>query len=249
MDDENIKKYTILRNQYYSSGRELLFNQSFSMAGIMLGYSIETSIKLLLILNHKLSNKLKNTHNINNLFQELLKIYPNLNISDDLILFINDRLDQRYPDAQNRVTKFHIEENRLQDFSLEIIHYYDELFYQLDKLCWLKTNDATISSSLYRTLKTLNTYPSRAIFHLNYSLYNRMDKLYKLLDISNDQDELKYFNENQNQLLDFNFLFITQNPKIATHTDISKFNYVRWTQDKNGIPYVNLKLNNTYTLR
>lgn len=243
-NEDKLLKNTILRNEYYSAGRTLLFSQNSKMAGIMLGYAIELSLKILLDNIGKLNGKLINSHNINDLFEICKNQYPKLDvISEDLIKFVNDRLDQRYNSGAERVGKYHLEELRVQDFPLDIIHYYDKLFYELDKLCWISTNKNKNASSLYRTLITLNTYPSRAIFHCNYALDSKIDELNSLLLDESDAEILSNFINEKADLWDFNFMFITLvSKKENININLKDYKYQMWEEKGNGVLFTEIKI-------
>ena len=253
INNEEIKNNTMLRYDYYSAGRELFFNQNTTMSGIMLGYSIELSLKLLLQLKGMLSQKLFNSHSVNDLFDIASSAYPELEtVSKDLILFINDRLDQRYIRGKNRVMKFHVQDGRVQDFPLEIIHYYDKLYYELDRLCWITSEKYNFSSSLYRVLKDLKSYKSRAVFHINYSLHNKLNELDSILNQDEDKDDLIYFNNEKDKLWDFNFMFVTYNKPFNiddVKNDLMKFEYLKWEIDQDGKEYCTFKFNQDYSVR
>ena len=70
----------------------------FGAAGINFGYAVELTLKFILAFNKWPQKKLYN-HNIKNYYQNVIDseyIKP-VNVSDDFINFVNDRLNARYP--------------------------------------------------------------------------------------------------------------------------------------------------------
>lgn len=232
MDKETIVSFTHLRFDYYSNGRANLLNQSPRIGGILLGYAIELSMKMML--EYVGSKKLRDSHSLNDLYEEYNKQnLPNLNVNKDFISFANDRLDQRYPRAIGRVMKWHEVEDRFQDFPVDNIELYDDLICQLDDaaVALAKCNSASI---LIRGAINLESYPSRAMFHCNHHAKNRWKNILGELEKSGGREiESANFKKQMDSIWNFNYMlvYIPEEYPIKFAKD---YRYPEWGKTGNG---------------
>jgi len=83
------KRFTELRFEYYTAGRMLWFNDTISIAAMLLGYAVEPSLKQALIAaGTPDKNKVLYSHVIPNIFAEYsgLGCAARLEVSPDLLL-------------------------------------------------------------------------------------------------------------------------------------------------------------------
>ena len=232
MNKETIAAFTHLRFDYYSNGRTCILNQSPRIGGILLGYAIELSMKMML--ESVGSTKLRNSHSLIDIYREYNNHnLPKLDVTNDFILFANDRLDQRYPRAANRVLKWHEEEDRFQDFPVDNIELYDDLICQLDDaaVAQLKCNSASV---LIRGAINLDSYPSRAMFHCNHHAKNRWQRILEELEKAGDREiERDNFKKQMGSIWNFSYIliYIPENYTIKYAKD---YKYPEWEETADG---------------
>ena len=93
MEEDTHNRFFELRESYYIAGRNNLINRLFQASGISFGYSIELSIKFLLISNGYTGKRL-HSHDLELLYktvtEEFQYIKP-LSVSGDFLQFTNER--------------------------------------------------------------------------------------------------------------------------------------------------------------
>jgi hypothetical protein len=162
------RKFTELRLEYYVSGRMLWFNDTSSMAGMLLGYAVELSLKYILIAAGVTNQRLLNSHKVHKLFLECMtrKLIPNVEASEDLLLYVSDMFNQRYP-SQVVETATEVESRgHALAWNPGLICGYDDLMIQLDDSLRRQCEDDTVSIGLLAA-HFVNRVQGRSFFHCN----------------------------------------------------------------------------------
>jgi hypothetical protein len=162
------KKFTELRFEYYVSGRMLWFNDTMSIAGMLLGYAVELSLKYALILAGVTHKRLLHGHKPLDLFQKCVEVkaIPNVHASTDLFQYVSDMFNQRYP---SQVVETSAEANARGHAigqSLDLILAYDDLVIQLDDALRVRCSDDSVSIGLLGA-HFINRPQGRGFFHCN----------------------------------------------------------------------------------
>lgn len=171
--------YRLVRYDYYHAGRLLHMIGNFHSAGIMLGYSVETTMKagLLEVLdNPEENNILKTSHDLKKIFLECKKyrIFQNVKISEDFFKHMDYHF-QRYPSQMNLASKVAQENNDVIGNSIDWIYYYDDVMIQLDSELLKITSDILISI-FYHAMRTLETKYARDILQKNAAALSHFEK-------------------------------------------------------------------------
>lgn len=189
MNEENYNRFKELRQQYYLAGRSLLINRFFGMAGINFGYSIELSLKFILLKNgYKKSKLLK--HGLRDYYRMSIDdgFIPKLSVSDDFLQFIDERLNTRYPIMIEGNFKAHLEDNRAYVFTIDMLHCYDDLILQLDDAITEGVSDPRISIG-FRSCRDLSSTSGRIFFHSNDHAFARIEKYIAMLQNNRDDND------------------------------------------------------------
>jgi hypothetical protein len=170
------RKFTELRFEYYTSGRTLWFSDTMSIAGMLLGHSIELTLKHILIEKNSLGPADKNSHFLLPLYKqcETLDAITPGTIPHDLIQYVSDMLNQRYPSMAVATQKAAQKRNHAIGNAITLIHPYDELTLLLDeslqKLC--PRSDISIGRM---AAHFVNRPQGRSFFHCNIAASRRYD--------------------------------------------------------------------------
>jgi hypothetical protein len=162
------KKFTELRFEYYVSGRMLWFNDTMNIAGMLLGYAVELSLKYALILAGVTHKRLLHGHKHLDLFQKCVEIkaIPGVQASTDLLQYVSDIFNQRYP---SQVLETSAEANARGNAigqRLDLILSYDDLVIQLDDALRVRCSDDSVSIGLLGA-HFINRPQGRGFFHCN----------------------------------------------------------------------------------
>lgn len=218
------KEWSFQRFQYYTSGRLDVLYQNFCAAGVLLGYSIETSYKQLLlelgvipsqgILN---SHSTKSLHNYLN--QHFSKHVPRVSL--DFLDYIDDHLEARYPSQRERVVQRI--GNRLLVFGLCSLSFYDDLFYQLDQKCFHASQNDYHSSAYFRAGTSIKSHQGTCFFHGNYLAYAHRDFIKQMLTThGNHKNEIEIISSRYHELYD-NHQFPLRTQALAGITSVPDF--------------------------
>lgn len=163
--------YRLVRYDYYHAGRLLYEVGNFHSAGIMLGYTIETTLKagLLEVLPKDQQNDrlLTSSHDVRKIFRKCksLNLFDDVQTSDDFLEQINSYF-QRYPSQINQAVENAKKSNFVIANSADWEYFYDDLIVQLDWWLLCKTRDPMISM-IYHAIRTLETRQAQDILNKN----------------------------------------------------------------------------------
>ncbi len=174
MDERQYDLFKVLRQRYYLSARCLLINQMFGAAGINFGYAVELTLKFILAFNKWPQKKLYN-HNIKNYYQNVIDseyIKP-VNVSDNFINFVNNRLNARYPSYISAQFASYQAKQQAYAFTIDMLHCYDDFILQLDDAVTQAVKDPRISIG-FRSCRELQSVGGRIFFHCNDHAFQRI---------------------------------------------------------------------------
>lgn len=181
--NDQLKKFTELRFEYYSSGRTIWFNDNMETAAILLGYAVELSLKQILVAtgNDK-DRKLMKSHDISLLFEKanataLNDAFP---VSEDLLHFVTDRLHHRYPSQVEQTSQKANDRGHAACLALNVIAAYDDLIIGLDE--WLREKLSENNSLAILAAHFINRVTGRAVFHCNSAALSKSDIYRKILE-------------------------------------------------------------------
>lgn len=162
------KKFTELRFEYYVSGRMLWFSDTMSIAGMLLGYAVELSLKYALItagISHK---GLLHGHKPLDLFLKCMTVgvIPQVQASTDLLQYVSDMFNQRYPSQVIETSAEANARGHALGQSLDLILAYDDLVIQLDDALRARCSNDSVSIGLLAA-HFVNRPQGRGFFHCN----------------------------------------------------------------------------------
>lgn len=197
VSDSTTISFTMLRLDYYLSGRVLMFSSCLKGAGLMLGYAIESHFKSALsLVDTELSpgdEKLqKHSHNLPALLNACrqLGFFDEIKVSPELIEFADDHLNQRYPSQQRRKQGKAHQMGRVMSFGVNDILAYDDLICQLDDELYRFTGNPLCSIGVRAALSADST-SGRMFFHSNAPAVSRLEKYANIVkEIRPDRTEL-----------------------------------------------------------
>lgn len=189
MKEESYNRFKELRQQYYLAGRTLLINRIFGMAGINFGYSIELSLKFILLMNGY-TNKDLLKHGLRDYYTMSVEggFIPSLSVSDDFLKFVDERLNTRYPIMIEGNVKAHLDEDRVYVFTIDMLHCYDDFILQLDDVIAEAASDPRTSIG-FRSCRGLNSTAGRIFFHSNDHAFARIEKYTAMLNENRDAND------------------------------------------------------------
>jgi len=181
MDIEKRKKWSLLRYNYYSSGRNEMLIGNYSAAGILLGYAIETSFKHALIESGFDDKKILKEHNPRILMKACRKIgiLKDIEVSDDFLDYINDHLKPRYPSFIDEVQKNIFSKGRADIIGPLLLSWYDDLMFEIDSWLFGKTSD-NLSSCFFRATDDINLLKGKLFFHANFHACSNINQLIEM---------------------------------------------------------------------
>ena len=194
-------KFKELRFEYYVSGRMMWFSDTMSIASMLLGHSVELHIKQALIEHDsKLSEdrKVARGHNLKSLYDMCKKrgIFSDVNVSDDLILYMSDLLNQRYPSQSIKTAKTAAKRGHAIGSSITLIQAYDDLVIQFDDSLRKKYGDEEMSIGMQAS-HYINRQQGRAFFHSNMSALRNLKEYSDYLKKEYDGAEERFKSEGQ----------------------------------------------------
>jgi len=165
---EKRTQFSVLRTDYYNSGRLLLLNSCLHGAGIMLGYAIELSCKVALNETGVKGGSIVYSHDLTDLFSQCCDngVFRSVMVSSEFLEYANDRLHQRYPSQQREVLERASRQHRVVHIGVQDLEAYDDFLIQMDDALASHTKDDFVSVGV-RNASSADTYAARAFFHCN----------------------------------------------------------------------------------
>ena len=162
------RKFTELRFEYYVSGRLLWFNDTMSIASMLLGYAIELSLKYALISSGVSHIGLLHSHKHLDLFLKCAEVgaIPRVQASNDLLQYVSDTFNLRYPSQVIETSAEANARGHALGQSADLILAYDDLVIQLDDALRALCADDSVSIGLLAS-HFVNRVQGRAFFHCN----------------------------------------------------------------------------------
>lgn len=185
--DYQQQKFRELRFEYYSAGRTLWFSDTMNIAGMLLGYAVELSLKQILITAGALSPRLRNSHQHLDLFLECVNVgaVQSDMASTDLLQYVSDVFNQRYPSQVTATIAKAKKRGQAVGLDLTFITGYDDLVIKLDETICSLYSDVSVSIGV-AAAHFVNRPQGRSFFHSNIaalrntSLYvNQIDQDYQ----------------------------------------------------------------------
>lgn len=177
MDNEfQRRKFTELRLEYYTSGRTLWFSDTMSIAGMLLGHSIELTLKHMLIEKNSLGATDKKSHQLLPLFKQCedTGVIAPKTVPHELIQYVSDMLNQRYPSMAIATQDAAQKRGQAIASAITLIHSYDELTLLLDEaLQELCPQSETSIGKLAAAF--VNRPQGRSFFHCNVAATRRYE--------------------------------------------------------------------------
>jgi len=162
------RKFTELRFEYYVSGRLLWFNDTMNIGAMLLGYSVELSLKYALILAGVSHKGLLHGHRPLDLFRKCVEVgaLPKVEAAEDLLQYVSDMFNQRYPSQVIETSSEANARGHAIGQSLDLILAYDDLVIQLDDALRARCADDSVSIGLLAA-HFVNRPQGRGFFHCN----------------------------------------------------------------------------------
>ncbi len=250
MNDPRVA-FTLLRLEYYISGRILYFHSSINSGCIILGYAIESYLKSALYeINHPNKRLRMSSHDLPKLLQECQKagLFKSIKVSSEFIEYASDQFNQRYPIQQQKIFKKVRKNNRMLIKNIGYITAYDDLICQLDDELYKLTKDVFISIGI-RASAQADSYQGRSFFHCNaYALkrINYYKEIIKKVRPSNIS-AIKELEKGPEYLWNFPEIGTGIGPDWRTivkknHALTFKYPKEEFHIDKNGKKYMEIKL-------
>lgn len=174
---ERNKQFSKLRYNYYVAGRALFFSGNSTEVGMYnLGHCIELTLKQALLEIVKLG-KMRNSHETDKLFALAQKegLFGDVEVSDDLIQYIQDFFWSRYPSQIQEQTEKMYDEGRGRGFSPTMILYYDDYILQLDQSMRKKFDNLEMSIAV-KASQQIDSKDGRVFFHSNIPAISKLDE-------------------------------------------------------------------------
>lgn len=183
MDDNKHYQWAKLRYDYYLAGRTLLFNNQLQSAVMMLGYAVEAHLKHLLAFDNSIKKKMQYGHDfigsINHLISK--KYLQDVDINEDLIHFVTDNFDRRYPSQTDGTVKRANARGHAICMAPNVIINYDELILQLD-MSVTKVAGTPEASILMQAAFQIDCNGAHYFFHNNFSAISRLNTAIELCE-------------------------------------------------------------------
>jgi hypothetical protein len=216
------ERYRTIRYDYYHAGRLLHLAGNFHCAGIMLGYTVETTMKagLMEVITEdqqKGNETLNKSHDVRKIFVECGKhgLFADVQVSADFLDHINYHF-QRYPSQQSKVLGEASKQNKVIGNSIDWINYYDDLVVQLDHHLLKTTSDPSISI-LYHAIRTLETRNARDILRENVFAHLKFEEYARLIrqNMPEREDHRKTIEDNLSK--GATFYWNPDSPEVPPH--------------------------------
>ncbi len=184
-----------LRFEYYTAGRMLWFNDTMSTGAMLLGYAVELSLKQALVaVGVSNKNKILYSHIIPDIFTECFTrgCFPQVEVASDLLRYISDMFNQRYPSQVTQTTLAAEQEGHAIGQSLNLILAYDDLIIQLDDALRTQYSDDAVSIGVLAA-HFVNRTQGRAFFHSNVAALRNTDLYREILDreYQNSEEQMR----------------------------------------------------------
>lgn len=176
MNTENLTQWTNLRFDYYWAGRTLLFTNQMQSGVLMLGYAIEAHFKHLISADGTIARKYSFGHNFSEAFNVLRNAgyFQDVHVSSDLLDFVEDNFDRRYPSQTSRTIKRANSRGRPVSMAPDVIIPYDDFILQLD-MSLTNVFGTPEASVLMRGIQVIGCAGGHFFFHCNYAAVARLD--------------------------------------------------------------------------
>lgn len=177
------RKFTELRLEYYAAGRMLWFNDTMSIAAMLLGYAVELSLKqALVVAGASDKDKILYSHVIPDLFAECSArgCVSRMEVSSDLLVYVSDMLNQRYPSQVTQAVLAAEQRGHAIGQSLDLIVAYDDFIIQLDDSLRTQCSDDSVSVGVLAA-HFVNRVQGRAFFHCNVAALRNTDLYREIL--------------------------------------------------------------------
>lgn len=220
MDEEfQRRKFTELRFEYYVSGRLLWFNDTMNIGTMLLGYSVELSLKYALILAGVSHKGLLHGHRPLDLFRKCVEVnaLPKVEATEDLLQYVSDMFNQRYPSQVIETSAGAHARGHAIGQSLDLILAYDDLVIQLDDALRARCADESVSIGLLAA-HYVNRAQGRGFFHCNVAALKNTALYRDLLEKEYADYEAKAKNQGiDEQTLSYNLN--NQRQRLSTWAD------------------------------
>lgn len=245
--DNRRAEFSILRVDYYNSGRLLLLSSCVTGAGIMLGYAIELSCKAAF---HELGVKgsITRSHDLNKLLSVCREsgIFNSVKVSDEFMDYANDRLHQRYPSQQaEALIRASIKNRFFMHVRIEDLEIYDDLLIQMDDELIEYTKDEFISVGV-RNAANAYSFAARGFFHCNGPATLRLRKYIEIIKRlrPDNKEAIGELEKGEDYFWHFKLMpkFVKRNLSFDLNTHPAEaFQYPAWQDMENGNKYINIK--------
>ena len=241
------ERYRLIRYDYYHAGRLLHLRGNFNAAGIMLGYTVETTLKaglMEVMPQEKWGSGIFKSHDVRKLFSECLAngLFDDVAVSKGFLEHINNNF-QRHPSQKEKILCETSKTDIMLANSVDWIYYYDDFVVQLDVHLLNRILDPNISI-IYHAIHVLETQPARDILQENAFALLKFDEYTKLLrqNMPDREDHRKQIKVNLNRGPSYYWntrtaekLSLEQISNIANNYRASSFKMLKW---KHGIGYI-----------
>ena len=216
----------MVRYDYYHAGRLLHLIGNFHSACIMLGYTVETTMKagLMEVLSEERQNEnriLNRSHDVRKIFSECRKyrLFNDIRVSMDFLEHINNNF-QRYPSQMDKISEEADKQNTVLGNSIDWVYYYDDLVVQLDEHLLKRTSDPSISI-IYHAIRVLETKYARDILQKNVFSLLKFDDYAALVrqNMPEREDLRKTIEDNLSR--GATFYWNPDSPDAVTHADMT----------------------------
>lgn len=168
--------WSMLRFDFYVAGRVLWFNSCWTIGAMNFGYAAETTLKHLLAERPGAkTDKQTYKHNIRELVSQCRDagVLDNY-ISDDLVHYLDYRLNFRYPSQQKQTAENADARDHGIGQSFSDVAALDDAILHLDEAVVRLTGDSRVSV-LLRGASSLDSAQGKAFFHSNNAVLARLD--------------------------------------------------------------------------
>ncbi len=162
--------YRLTRYDYYHAGRLLYSVGNFHGAGIMLGYTIETTMKaglMEVMPEQQWNDRILKSHDVRQIFAKCtsLGLFLEVGVSSEFLEHVNNNF-QRYPSQIRKIVEQSKNSGVVLAVSADWLYFYDDLIVQLDHALLCRTQDPLISL-VYHAIRTLETRQARDVLYKN----------------------------------------------------------------------------------
>jgi hypothetical protein len=215
--------YRLIRYDYYHAGRLLHLMGNFQSAGIMLGYTIETTMKaglMEVMPEERWCDKILKSHDVRHIFRKCvgLGLFDDVAVSKDFLEHVNNNF-QRYPSQMKEIVEHAEKSNIVLGNSVDWAYYYDDLVVQLDQHLLRRTSDPSISI-IYHAIRVLETRYARDILRENAFALLRFNEYAVLIrrNMPEREDLRKQIEDNLSR--GSIFYWNPDSPRMMTYADI-----------------------------